>query len=1300
MGSDTRPPYLPEIFNLESLFETDRGFEHGDTVLIAGASGLGRTIIALSMVRDLLRQDKDSSLYYITTEMDRKRLQRRYRMFGWFSDEDPYFSWPRTDIVRVAEVELPQPTRGAAVLIAKALTEIRNNRRGNGDGKPALVIVDSITALLKDSRDPGDRRRNVSELISGLERTIGADHLGLVILTAEQTVSEAPAELAMADFVFQVGLRDTGSGRRLRTLEVTKCHGRYVAMGTHSWAVVSSKNPEGVIAQPVLLEHVKKLGKQTQTEPGDGSEPRWGSVVIFPRPRFPPIGREHQQSWDASETDLLLEAKQRQSTGTPGLDEMLAGDEQYWSRPVKEVILRPPGRCLIPGSTTIILGRSGTGKTIALLQFLLGNEPVAAKGNAEESPIPSLYVNFENRPSRVLQWFPASEERRNRLNRCEALYRRRSNLDFNALVAEVSHVIQEKSITRVAIDGLSDLLATTDSQTYSRMTEDLLISIRQTAHKGSFGPVSVFISLETDAGSTDLSVLEAISFATDNVVFLRGVFVNDEQRKTVHIIKARGQSPDPQIREVIVREGDDYPLRIVPGLENYADLHSANPKPVVVALQLLAENDAELACNKRILSRLRQQYGYPVRHFGFSRAEIVSTLADIATGMSRIPFSDVKLLSIDEWWIRELRISVPRRPSHSMAETPPPLLRLDTCLPGFQGDAARDESKDPIRHPTEFWFFEAEKASALVLRKKEGELESELVALPNYTDFGLFCLNLTAAKKLGLDDLCQEPWTKKLTRIPRQWGKLEDKLDGEWFADPRPDGDTLVDFMHAAIAGRGNRFGYAFDTETPASAACAFLEMCWSFGASEDFLIRDLGQSAEDLRKHPTTIALQFFQFLVVNGLMRTRSTLKDSEESLFSRHWYSSLCHVRKEVNNRASGSAEPVLWPLPFFPVGAFRIEQCSTEQPTLNCCPSAIWHAAYDAFERLRRLIRRMEACFTYRKVDEGEFSKEAATWQRELGRYAKAAQDAANEAGRRDYGQSKLQNELKPMLERCRNIGSSLREKALASSCFRANEGYRWPKDHFRDEVTGAPPIDGEPPPLWQHLAAARWMDVRDVLELCTWHEFRLQLIEAELERRPLASVFGDKGGTCSAAVTALTGSTCEGSWLIGADRKTHSPRLAAKFIAEITSSHTAEDRAELGAGIPARKDFFDHHGDEAVPHLERPEMSWRQFLHQTASRARRRDRVVCSHVRVSKVFDRLDRLVHHALTVAAESRSDYQKPIKKNDVIKTLKAASLEAIQELFGSIRQEMTEKDNERPCLTCPLPGICRNHQATMRRP
>jgi hypothetical protein len=155
---------------------------------------------------------------------------------------------------------------------------------------------------------------------------------------------------------------------------------------------------------------------------------------------------------------------------------------------------------------------------------------------------------------------------------------------------------------------------------------------------------------------------------------------------------------------------------------------------------------------------------------------------------------------------------------------------------------------------------------------------------------------------------------------------------------------------------------------------------------------------------------------------------------------------------------------------------------------------------------------------------------------------------------------------------------------------------------------------------------------------------------------------------------------------------------------LTSSERTKKRAEAGAGVPARKDFYDFRGTDFVPRFP-INLPWKEFLRLTGSRARRRERCFCPRIRVSDIFEDIQKLVLHCLSVAESQRTAYTNPATRTAAINSTSDTVNWAIRKLLASIADKMrfvAEEEAQRvhgpgsggtptPCLTCPDPDKCR---------
>jgi len=841
---------IPDIVDFSGLFVEGAppGLPRGCVALLSGPAGSGKTTFALAILRDLLGKFPNARLLYVTTEITLEMLKSEFDQFGWFSQSDPTFTEDRFRHVQI-------PILGTENPAVKVTTdELRKLQSGE-----VFIIIDTVTAILLDRPNPAENRLALDSLIISI-RKIFQNNLLLAVLLAEQLSSTThtgglpPAEECAADAIFKLDLKDSGEGRRLRTLTVTKCRGANMRVGEHTFAIVTSASLNSVIAQDLTRARVRKAAG---IQPNDHKN--WGTVIVSPRPPLVPIGDANSQDPNSTEEDQTPTTPELHS-GTPGLDAMLNDRPNIWSDLQQG---HPPA--LYRASKTLILGSAGTGKTIICLQFLL----------AEEDPARSIYVNFENRPKDVIRMFP-NVDLRPRLRKFHYLYRRRANLDVNLWMLELIHAIQTAGIKRVAIDGLSDLLAMTGEQEYSRLVETIVKSIRQAGARDA----TVFLTYETMPQLDKMTPLAPkLSVLADNVVVLRQLAIEDEWRKTVYVPKARGLNPFRQVREIKISSetGDALPLVIQTGLESYANLLAGKPCPVKIVLQLFAENQAERRFNKRLTKELTAMFGYEVKSFGFSRPETIRAFEDAISSSSRVPPSDIRIISVDEWWIREYDLTPAGEPNPQH-----PLLMLDYFY-ASRSDPRGQRSQ--FSSSSDHWLFEIEKTSVVRKLPSPGQDAMEAIsrnmAVPLYMDYGMFCVNRSAfSRAFTLNESDPRAYIRA---IPRVWTT---RREGVFLPAQNQDPQrTVVGLMFEAKARAGVDFvGFAFDLETMESAVCTYLELCWAFGGKENFLIDDvLAANSDREQSSSATVAVKFLQFLVREKLMPKRVRLQDSRNALFS---------------------------------------------------------------------------------------------------------------------------------------------------------------------------------------------------------------------------------------------------------------------------------------------------------------------------------------------------------------------------------------------------------------------------------
>ncbi len=227
-------------------------------------------------------------------------------------------------------------------------------------------------------------------------------------------------------------------------------------------------------------------------------------LEIFPRlvsPRIP-------------ENYTILE--ERTPTGIDGLDDLLGGG--LWR-----------------GSTTVLAGPTGSGKTTAGLQFVL-------EGVRRSEPC--LYANFQENPiqlERCMRSLGADVEEAKRKG-LHLMYASPVELQVDSIIVGLFRQIEAAGIRRVVIDSVGDLLAAASDP---QRLHDYLYALAQ--HFTVRGVTSV-LAFETlgdpsDAATAANNVGGRFAYMSDNIVVLSSSDTADA-RRGLTVVKQRASSHD------------------------------------------------------------------------------------------------------------------------------------------------------------------------------------------------------------------------------------------------------------------------------------------------------------------------------------------------------------------------------------------------------------------------------------------------------------------------------------------------------------------------------------------------------------------------------------------------------------------------------------------------------------------------------------------------------------------------------------------------------------------------------------
>ena len=211
-------------------------------------------------------------------------------------------------------------------------------------------------------------------------------------------------------------------------------------------------------------------------------------------------------------------ASERVSTGVEGLDTMLDGG--LWR-----------------GTTTLLAGPSGAGKTTIGLQFAIEG---AQQGE------PSLYMSFQENPTQLMRTIRGLGVDLEELQArgLDLVYASPVELQIDSIIVDMFRRIEQRGVRRLVLDAVGDLAsAATDPQ---RLHDYLYALVQHLAVR----TITSVLNVETIGNSiTGGGLQNAMSYLSDNVLLLT-VDGEERTRRRLRVLKTRGSAHDPMVRDV------------------------------------------------------------------------------------------------------------------------------------------------------------------------------------------------------------------------------------------------------------------------------------------------------------------------------------------------------------------------------------------------------------------------------------------------------------------------------------------------------------------------------------------------------------------------------------------------------------------------------------------------------------------------------------------------------------------------------------------------------------------------------
>jgi circadian clock protein KaiC len=214
-------------------------------------------------------------------------------------------------------------------------------------------------------------------------------------------------------------------------------------------------------------------------------------------------------------------ARARSSTGVEALDTMLS--DGLWA-----------------GSSTIVFGPPGSGKTLLGLHFIFKGIERGEKG---------LIATMQENPTqlqRIVGGFGWDLEEAIASGMLDLMYVSPVGIYIDEFVSRVAQLASAKGSRRILVDSINDLQVSADE---NRFRDFMYSFTQQLAVSG----VSAFMTHEIgDLFSTTVLSRYGISHMSDNVLLLNYVREGSQIKRAIAVIKTRASAHDPEIRQFTI----------------------------------------------------------------------------------------------------------------------------------------------------------------------------------------------------------------------------------------------------------------------------------------------------------------------------------------------------------------------------------------------------------------------------------------------------------------------------------------------------------------------------------------------------------------------------------------------------------------------------------------------------------------------------------------------------------------------------------------------------------------------------
>jgi circadian clock protein KaiC len=238
------------------------------------------------------------------------------------------------------------------------------------------------------------------------------------------------------------------------------------------------------------------------------------------------------------------------------------------------------GGGIYDGSTTMVVGLSGVGKTVLGTQILL--EGAVQQGTS------GLLVSLDEHPAQIVRNADSiglNLQQQVDAGKIHLLFESPQELNIDAHFAKIVDMIEKHKIQRMVIDGMTSYSTALVDQDVYRDFFHALVSYSKDRLMTTFFNYEnpEFLGLSTFMPDFPVSSI------VDNIILLSLVEINSSLRRCATVVKARGSKHEFDSREYTIGQGG---IKLLPFDENVAN--GARPQPFANYSSILSRAPSRL----------------------------------------------------------------------------------------------------------------------------------------------------------------------------------------------------------------------------------------------------------------------------------------------------------------------------------------------------------------------------------------------------------------------------------------------------------------------------------------------------------------------------------------------------------------------------------------------------------------------------------------------------------------------------------------------------------------------------------